>query len=1269
MWHHHVRRAGRHLWRVILVCLVLAMVAAGAVLAVLGSETGSRWLLTQGLEMQRSIEARYEGGTFLGGLQLADVRYRSAKTDVRIRRLMARWSLWGLLRGQVVVSRLALEEVDLRRMAPPSPDKTVLPVLILPFGLHLESGTAVGVRYWPWGATHPYALRNLALADAIWRGTHVRFHSLQADQDRIGHLALAGWIQLRGGYPLEAKGYLTYLPFRDKGWGDVEVSLSRQVDDLGVDLHLARPAAVEAHGRIATLEPQLPYQAEMKWRGVNLPWWSDQSLQSDEGHLRVAGNKNGLHGSGAARIEGRHVPAGQYRLDAQTDWRSARIGSLDFTGLGGSAHVTGDIGWQAGLSWALHGRMQGVDLARKWPVPRVVLPVISGNTDFSGKTSAKGSEIHAALSLAGGEHWEVTQRSSSWAWDMGARQELTARWKGVTRTLDGGRTIASEGGHLDAFGSRDRWQAQVDGQVGGGGLPSGQWVATLQGQGRKASIPRLDYRGDAGGLGFQGELEIASPLRWSGQLMLDHFASGWLFPKWSGQLSGQVTGQGEWGNGRRNFSLSSVHLEGGLRDQPFRLDGPVDVQLAEGDWPSVHSGGLTLQWGRDHVFATGGLKEGQWDLATQFQLADIALIAPEVAGGVDGQLTVDGPQRRPDVQVHLTGTDLATSAVSAHDVRVDATVQSLGEKSSQIAVSIDGMTTSGGRDLGRLSLSVDGTRDRQSLDWRLDQNAVQGHGALSGALVDDGWQGRMDNGSVTVAGIEWTLAAPFDLRWQGMARQLTLAPHCWTSDDAKFCNEEEARVGEAGHLRLALSGLSLERLHDFWPEGLEVAGQVHGQAAGDWEPGQTPSLKAGIEADKGQVRLLRDEGLPPIVQTFDRIGVTTDAGLASVDLGVDLVSADMGQGQARVHIDPRAPGKPLVGDVRLDGFRLGVFQPFFPALATLSGQLSAAGQLGGVLERPAFEGQIRIDGGELAMVRLPLHVRDLVTRIDVHGTSAEINGSMKSGNGGATLAGTADWAADPRLALTLKGQRFQLSQPPELQAEVNPDLALAVAPHRVDLTGSVTVPTGRLNLKRLTDRAVPLSTDVRLVRASDREAVQVTGQVQDWSINADIRLLLGDDVYFQGFGVTGRLEGGLRILQEGRRGLEASGEVALDKESRYEAYGQRLQIRRGRLIFAGNLTQPGLDVEAIRTVDDKVVGVRVEGRANQPEATLFSDTPMSQEEMVSYLVLGRPLDTSGRPDGGGSLTAAAAAIKLGATGAGGVGLTNRVGETLGISDL
>ncbi|MFX4335948.1 translocation/assembly module TamB domain-containing protein, partial [Acinetobacter baumannii] len=73
--------------------------------------------------------------------------------------------------------------------------------------------------------------------------------------------------------------------------------------------------------------------------------------------------------------------------------------------------------------------------------------------------------------------------------------------------------------------------------------------------------------------------------------------------------------------------------------------------------------------------------------------------------------------------------------------------------------------------------------------------------------------------------------------------------------------------------------------------------------------------------------------------------------------------------------------------------------------------------------------------------------------------------------------------------------------------------------------------------------------------------------------------------------------------------------------------GQRLTIRRARLFFAGPIDQPYLDIEAIRRVDDVVAGLRLTGSAEQPTSAVFSEPAMSQEQALSYLVLGRPMST------------------------------------------
>ena len=95
------------------------------------------------------------------------------------------------------------------------------------------------------------------------------------------------------------------------------------------------------------------------------------------------------------------------------------------------------------------------------------------------------------------------------------------------------------------------------------------------------------------------------------------------------------------------------------------------------------------------------------------------------------------------------------------------------------------------------------------------------------------------------------------------------------------------------------------------------------------------------------------------------------------------------------------------------------------------------------------------------------------------------------------------------------------------------------------------------------------------------------------------------------------------------------------------------------------LSQPYLDIEAIRRIEDEnvIAGLRITGSAEQPRVDVFAEPAMSQEQALSYLVLGRPL---GAETGDINLLAQAA---LGLGLAGSASITGNVAQRLGIEDF
>jgi translocation and assembly module TamB len=198
----------------------------------------------------------------------------------------------------------------------------------------------------------------------------------------------------------------------------------------------------------------------------------------------------------------------------------------------------------------------------------------------------------------------------------------------------------------------------------------------------------------------------------------------------------------------------------------------------------------------------------------------------------------------------------------------------------------------------------------------------------------------------------------------------------------------------------------------------------------------------------------------------------------------------------------------------------------------------------------------------------------------------------------------------------------------------------------------VIVPRGRIDLEHLRGATAP-SPDVVIVDADavNRDAI---------TLDSDITIVLGEDVRLNGFGLKGKLGGRFSVRDRPGRATLARG--GIDVTGRYDAYGQALNITRGRLTFASTaIDNPALDIRAEREIEDVTVGVQVRGTALVPELTLWSQPNLDQAEQLSYLVLGRPLRTASQ-DEGQQLSQAAAAI-------GGNLLANKLGARMGFDEI
>lgn len=451
-------------------------------------------------------------------------------------------------------------------------------------------------------------------------------------------------------------------------------------------------------------------------------------------------------------------------------------------------------------------------------------------------------------------------------------------------------------------------------------------------------------------------------------------------------------------------------------------------------------------------------------------------------------------------------------------------------------------------------------------------------------------------------------------------------------------------------------------------------------------------------------------------------GTSTPAGLRRAELTLDAegdtVRANLAwdserAGEIRVEASTRVQQRqggwqwgddaPLAGRVTAKMPNLGVWSMLAPPGWRMAGTLEADATLAGSRRDPRWNGTLGADQLALRALVEGLDLRDGRLRATLAGNRVEISEfTLKGGTGAQTripgqsgnLSTAASEAARDGGTISARGELAWGAAPAagagtgirmSVQAQLRALRVLVRADRQVTLSGDLQARltdgqfTVRGDLK--TDRAViilpdqtapGLGSDVVIRSAAiDREAAAQaqrraaenqtevaraqTAKPPDIAVKFD----LGTDFAVQGRGITTRLEGRLDIRSTALNAPpRITGEIRT-VAGQYRAYGQALNIETGVARFNGPFDNPQLDILAIRPNISQRAGVAITGTAQSPRVRLYSEPQLSDQETLTWLVLGRASATSG---GESVLLQQAALALLGGLGGGsGSGLASRFG--------
>ena len=883
------------------------------------------------------------------------------------------------------------------------------------------------------------------------------------------------------------------------------------------------------------------------------------------------------------------------------------------------------------------------DLSRGYQLQgKAVLPAEKGPVDLllQGKVDAKGAQI-AGLDVNAGDKQSL-KLSANLDWQQGFSADAKIAWLDfpwhrlypvidepqVTLRTFNGEVAYKDGNYLGNL------TADLDGPAGPFSV-----VTPFSGDLTQVFLPELKLSAGQGKAEGHLNLQFADGIAWDTALDLSALNPAYWVAELPGTLAGPLRSKGEFKNEQLKLN-ADLDLKGRLRGQTAVLAAKADG--AGEQWTLAN---LDLRLGDNRIQGSGSLQQrlaGHIDI----KLARLAQLWPQLRGQINGRLDVAGTLKAPQGKLGLKGQQLAFADNRLQILNLDATLDSA--QRAKIDLKGSGIQ-SGDTQLGTLTASAQGDIRQQKVQLDLAGPLVKLALALDGTLDKGNWRGRLASGDVQAGGQDWRLQAPAKIERLADGR-LTFAAHCWVSGASSLCGEDQRLMPEP-KLRYHLKQFPIDSLAAFLPKDFAWQGRLNADLQLDL-PASGPKGVVSVDASGGTLRV-KDKA-QWLDFPYDTLKLETTLNPRRIDTQLNFHGGKLGELLLQAQINPLPKNKPITGQFSLMGLDLAVARPFVPMVEKLSGKLNGNGRISGGLLAPQVNGSVNLVGGEVSGPELPISLEGLNVQALIAGESVQLNGGWRSGKAGqGSLKGQIDWGQALAVDLHLQGAQLPVTVEPYAELEVAPDLTISLKNDRLAIAGKVQIPRGDITVRELPPSTVKVSDDTVIIGSQTEEGKPPMAMAMD------IDVVVGEDrLNFSGFGLTAKVQGQVHIGDN----LDTRGELWLN-DGRYRAYGQKLDVRRARLLFAGPLDQPYLDIEAIRKTDDVTAGIRLSGSAEQPTTQIFSEPAMSQEQALSYLVLGRPLSTTGEDNN----MLAQAALGLGLMGSAGV--TSDIANKLGIRDF
>ena len=878
-------------------------------------------------------------------------------------------------------------------------------------------------------------------------------------------------------------------------------------------------------------------------------------------------------------------------------------------------------------------------------------------TQFNATLHSSEPSIAASLII----HAKHTAQANT-AW------QVDSQWQNLSWPLLTENSVMSHQGELHATQQNQQWQIATNFALMGSNIPDSTWKIVALLQSKQLTVSHLHAELLDGTLDGDGSVDLTPPHAFTVNAQAHQLDPGQKWLDWPGQISLQTKLQGD----AKTLALQLSNIHGQLRQQP--LSGNVLLQVQQNKpWHidgQLQMGAATAQ--------LRVLRDALWHVNWNIRIPDLTKITPYGTGTLNTRGQIQGSTLAPVISGSIQGQGLAY-----HDYQLNRINSRFDLNLNSNAPSLARLTASGihyqNYALSTVALTASGNPLHHKIELHIVGDQQQFNTTLNGQYHDKTWWVSVpvftlespDNGdwTLTQAAQFYLSDTAFDLspfRWQNGQQHLLAALHLEKSPQGHWLPATAS---------LDISQFNLKALSLLLPDEINLQGELNAQATLTREQHiQQMQLSANLQHALLRYIITKQDKQLDIPQ------VSLNAQLNKQGLRTQFTAAL--EKSSRVDIALNFPQMTQFSDIHgtaaIEGHLngniddLSFLEVVLPQIADITGHVRSQLQWSGTLNNPEFNGSMELSNGGISLPITGLLLSDVQAKLTAEKNALQYRIDLHSGEGNLKATGNTQLAwQHTQTKIHVEGDQFTISNTPEYQVVISPDVTITLAPQRTVLNGSILIPSAHIHYADNSD-IVSLPNDVNISYGGSNSKTNHSALT---ALYTKLNIRLGDDVYINIFNLNSQVRGHLVLMDDPQTITHATGELTLNKGT-YTAFGQKLEINDGKLLFAGgSVENPGLDIRATKQIrifvspvqnsiatpsligsgnssssanlplqaQTLIVGASITSTLMQPTITLFSNQPgLSQADILSYLVLGFPLSNASNQQGQALWTAASA---------------------------